>query len=507
MRALFGILFTLLWIPAALAANPSTAQWQGARTSGHGVTYMNSGQGVTLQDAANSSTVFGALSITGVNYPGGGAVPAASNNFLWMNQTSVTGQCTASGSFPTACPLSQISITGDQLNSINARFIPALEIIHSFGGGSANGNGWGGIAIQLTQTGTVTANTNNVVGLFKGAMNASTGGGLGSEVGGMFGLNPDVTASSAATHIVQLIGEEIDMSYQTGSSGLDKIGLQIISTSLDQSAPSRANIGGTVATQNNGTNQNFLCGWCIGNAAGFNGVATGGTLFGGWAHLATAPGTTIAGTVAHGLDVSGFTFSSDSIKAPGFVVDPSGNATANSIITPTVTAAANGLLTLGNVTDGAAVRIADSGGTTINVLGITPGQTGQNVTVSCGGPSSDPNVNCAFNSKGTGAFLFTTGGGKEFQINNTPSAVDFISLTGSATGSPGVVSISASGSDTDVSIALTPKGAGTVKFSTSSTGASTQTFTNSPCTGTTTEKWIPVSITGQTGTWFVPACQ
>lgn len=46
-----------------------------------------------------------------------------------------------------------------------------------------------------------------------------------------------------------------------------------------------------------------------------------------------------------------------------------------------------------------------------------------------------------------------------------------------------------------------------VKFRTSTTGASTQTFTNSPCSGLTTEKWIPVEITGQTGTWNIPACQ
>ena len=41
----------------------------------------------------------------------------------------------------------------------------------------------------------------------------------------------------------------------------------------------------------------------------------------------------------------------------------------------------------------------------------------------------------------------------------------------------------------------------------STTGAATQTFTNSPCTGNTTAQWLPVQITGQTGTWFVAACQ
>jgi hypothetical protein len=49
--------------------------------------------------------------------------------------------------------------------------------------------------------------------------------------------------------------------------------------------------------------------------------------------------------------------------------------------------------------------------------------------------------------------------------------------------------------------------AGTVTMPTSTTGAGTQTFVNSPCSGLTTEKWIPVHITGQTGTWNIPACQ
>lgn len=41
----------------------------------------------------------------------------------------------------------------------------------------------------------------------------------------------------------------------------------------------------------------------------------------------------------------------------------------------------------------------------------------------------------------------------------------------------------------------------------STTGAGTQTFTNSPCSGLTSEKWIGVQIKGQTGNWFIPACQ
>ena len=48
---------------------------------------------------------------------------------------------------------------------------------------------------------------------------------------------------------------------------------------------------------------------------------------------------------------------------------------------------------------------------------------------------------------------------------------------------------------------------GGITLASSTTGAATQTFTNSPCTGLTAEKWVPITIVGQTGTFYVPACQ
>ena len=44
-------------------------------------------------------------------------------------------------------------------------------------------------------------------------------------------------------------------------------------------------------------------------------------------------------------------------------------------------------------------------------------------------------------------------------------------------------------------------------FQLSTTGSSSQTYTNSPCTNTTTAHWIPVGITGQSGTFYLAACQ
>jgi hypothetical protein len=70
---------------------------------------------------------------------------------------------------------------------------------------------------------------------------------------------------------------------------------------------------------------------------------------------------------------------------------------------------------------------------------------------------------------------------------------------GIGTGSATAINIGNSGSTTTF--------AGTLKLASSTTGSGIQTFTNSPCTGLTTEKWVPVQISGQSGTWYVPACQ
>jgi hypothetical protein len=46
-----------------------------------------------------------------------------------------------------------------------------------------------------------------------------------------------------------------------------------------------------------------------------------------------------------------------------------------------------------------------------------------------------------------------------------------------------------------------------VTFASSTTGVTSQSYTNGPCTtSATTAQWIPVKITGQSGTWYVPAC-
>src|SRR5215472_223282 len=51
MKRLLAALLLALLPGMALAQNPSPAQWQGTPTSGHGAMFLNSGQGVTIQDS------------------------------------------------------------------------------------------------------------------------------------------------------------------------------------------------------------------------------------------------------------------------------------------------------------------------------------------------------------------------------------------------------------------------------------------------------------------------
>ena len=69
--------------------------------------------------------------------------------------------------------------------------------------------------------------------------------------------------------------------------------------------------------------------------------------------------------------------------------------------------------------------------------------------------------------------IFTNANSQEqMRVSHTASAVDYVQITGAATASK-VVAISAQGSDTDVTLSLSPKGAGTIRFGTYTAGVLT----------------------------------
>jgi len=82
--------------------------------------------------------------------------------------------------------------------------------------------------------------------------------------------------------------------------------------------------------------------------------------------------------------------------------------------------------------------------------------------------SSGTNSNFLVSSNGTGYVSFQTStlSLEQMRVSHTASAVNYVQVTGGASGSPGTVTISAQGSSTDVDMALTPRGAGVIKFGT-----------------------------------------
>lgn len=84
---------------------------------------------------------------------------------------------------------------------------------------------------------------------------------------------------------------------------------------------------------------------------------------------------------------------------------------------------------------------------------------------------SDANRGFKYLTKGSGAHQFQTGSSfvnTQFVVAHTASAVNYLQVTGAASG--GAPALSAQGSDTDVSLYLSGKGAGTLQFGTYTAG-------------------------------------
>ena len=118
------------------------------------------------------------------------------------------------------------------------------------------------------------------------------------------------------------------------------------------------------------------------------------------------------------------------------------------------------------------LNFATPAGTMFSVLGTTGADSygylaGGVGSAGFGVNSSAGNASVTFTSKGTSAVDFYTNGygSLGLRVSHTASAVNYVQVTGATTASK-VVAISAQGSDTDVTLSLSPKGAGTIRFGT-----------------------------------------
>jgi len=343
MKKILALLLALLPGVAFAQSNPSTAQWQGTRTSGDGVMFYNSGKGVTLQDAAAGTALFPqGVNLRSANYTwsgnsesssGSGNLPGPNSGF-WMWPTgNITGTCTqpnTGAGGPDNCAFNRIRIKEGLLSS-NGRQVVASDIedwVNVAGSTGGRAALYTGTFIQAT---TGNSGGNYVGGRFDVFGNVNDNGTSfpTSTSGALFGINPSVGLNGTATFWTGLVGAEIDIEVSGSASVADKIGEQIVATTVDTIDASRESVGLSFNQQANGhgTTPGWQFGMLFGTYAGFNPIQSGGTLIGIMCHVNNC-GTNPFGTVAHGIDFSTGTFSSDAFKSPGFVVDGSGNITA-----------------------------------------------------------------------------------------------------------------------------------------------------------------------------------
>ena len=117
---------------------------------------------------------------------------------------------------------------------------------------------------------------------------------------------------------------------------------------------------------------------------------------------------------------------------------------------------------------GTHLQLLDGGSPSVNFLRVQGSSSGASVFVGAAG--SDTNVSSVFYSRGTGFVDLSTSSASvtQLRVSHTASAVNYVQVTGAATGaSP---TISAQGSDTNVSITVVGKGSGDARLQSSSTG-------------------------------------
>lgn len=167
-------------------------------------------------------------------------------------------------------------------------------------------------------------------------------------------------------------------------------------------------------------------------------------------------------------------------------------------------------------TDNAISRFDGTDGKTLQNSNATVDDDG-NLTIGLGltnqqrieGGSSSPiilpsgagsNITQRISSKGTGGVGFYTNGGTilQAQVTHTNSAVNYLSLTGAASGGHPV--LSAVGSGADINVVLTPKGAGIVSVTSGITASGSIAASNFSGSSSGTNTGDQTTITGNAGT-------
>jgi hypothetical protein len=137
------------------------------------------------------------------------------------------------------------------------------------------------------------------------------------------------------------------------------------------------------------------------------------------------------------------------------------STTADGASSPTerMRIASTGIISLGAAPGAESLRVTPVA-SAVNFWNLTGNTAGNAIGAAATG--GDTNISLGFTTKGNGVsdFYSNNFGSLQFRVTHTASAVNYLQVTGGATGSG--AALSAQGSDTNISISLTSKGTGSV---------------------------------------------
>jgi hypothetical protein len=197
-------------------------------------------------------------------------------------------------------------------------------------GGAAKGNRHAGLfTFQYTST-MASAGSNDTYTAFNTkAIASANDGGTGTTAatasGQLFATNPVCTLQSGATNWSSCIGTEIDSDVESGSSVMDKIGLQIVQVTADTVAGARDDVALSFNNQPSAIGWSSLIG--IGRQGGQSPLSATGWVMQFTPHLGVG---TISG--GGGIDFTNFVPTTAFIRANNYLLDPSGNETVHKIV-------------------------------------------------------------------------------------------------------------------------------------------------------------------------------
>ncbi|HET6610121.1 MAG TPA: hypothetical protein VFG62_25880 [Rhodopila sp.] len=406
-----------------------------------------------------------------------------------------TSSATGSYSGSSALGYNRIVVNGDNVTGPNA-IESGLYLEQDFGGTGTQGSR-SAINIRSVQIGPydsgLTGFQNAQVGATIAAVSSYNDGGTSSAPAGyIWALNTVTTLNSGATYKQGMLGYEVDMNLESGASSNTKVGISVGSSAADTAQGGLFDAAFLVRQADTSAAPGWANGYSVGDSGeAFPLASSNGEAFSVNRQTLSSTLTILKQPVGvRGVDLFDASWSDRSWLSRNISMYDSGDIRVGSAdfeMTTTGAALDSHLYKLSGVT-------VTSGGAGCFVgWNLEDKSTGTVLTVTA----------CSGSAIASGGLSITTPG---VVASSPPTSISFAMPNG---GTNAVVATTWTLAN---SLQLNPSGGaitmgGQVTLASSTTGAGAQTFTNSPCTGLTTERWVPISITGQSGTFYVPACQ